>query len=78
MSEWTRQYAMIALGLSALGLAAASPSKPARAADPSQQPCFYARDINGFQAPENRPGSSGLLPAAFFPPEGDVVVQMQK
>jgi hypothetical protein len=44
---------MFALGLSALGLAAASPSLSARAADPSQQPCFYARDINGFQAPDD-------------------------
>lgn len=53
MSELTRPYAILALGLSALGLAAASPSMPARAADPSQQPCFYARDINGFNAPDD-------------------------
>jgi hypothetical protein len=53
MSGLTRMGAMIALGLSALGLASANPLAPARAADSSSQPCFYARDINGFEAPDD-------------------------
>ena len=53
MSELTRHCAIIALGFTALGLAAANPSQPARAADSSPQPCFYARDINGFETPDD-------------------------
>ena len=53
MSGLTRTGAMIALGLSALGLAAANPLKPALAADSSPQPCFYARDVNGFETPDD-------------------------
>ncbi len=53
MSGLTRMGAMFVLGLSAMSLAAAGASAPASAADPAQQPCFYARNINGFQAPDD-------------------------
>jgi hypothetical protein len=47
--------AAIALGIIALGVAGATSSTPgsARAADANPQPCFYGRDVNGFQAPDD-------------------------
>ncbi len=55
MLRLSKTGAVIALGLGALGAlgAASSTPGPARAADASPQPCFYARDINGFETPDD-------------------------
>ncbi len=56
MSGLAKTAAAVALGLIAVGVVGATSTVPgpALAADPASQPCFYARDINGFEAPNDQ------------------------